>query len=132
MVDAASFAPAYAETGFSCTMDGYTELVSDTIDALIFGIPIALAMFEAVMPENIALSVKHLYKGLKGANVWPGYLMAAGYYMALDQGYGSELCEASGIVWLFTSLFSRVLNWNNENASFSNADNAANNSNASN
>ena len=76
--------PAFAETGFSCSMDGYTGLVSDSIDALIFIIPIAITVLGTVLPTDLGFALNHVYKGLKGAGTWPGYLMAAGYYLALD------------------------------------------------
>ena len=53
--------PIYAETGFSCSMDGYSGLVSDGIDASIFLIPIIITLSKAVLPKDIYFAINHIY-----------------------------------------------------------------------
>ena len=67
------------------------------------------------MPEDLGLAIDHAYLGLTGANAWIGYLMAAVYYMALDQGFGGELCEASGVVATIITFLHGIVDWNQTN-----------------
>lgn len=95
-VTAADYMPKKAATGFECSMDGYKSLVIEFIDLLIIAIPMAKEMFKLVMPYDLKMAIDHLYLGLTGANAWIGYAIAALYYIAVDQGYGDQMCEASG------------------------------------
>ena len=114
-VTAADFAPRYATTGFECSMDGYKQLTLDVVDLLIFYIPMAKSVFKAVLPADLRLALDHLYYGLTGANAWIGYAVAAGYYMALDQGYGDRLCEASGYVAVVAETLHKAVDWQDTN-----------------
>merc|ERR1719313_31911 len=114
-VDAADFAPAYAATGFECGMEGYTEMVLNVVDLLIVAIPLIKEMTVAIMPEDLGKAIDHAYIGLTGANAWVGYLMAAVYYMALDQVFGGELCEASGVVATLITFLHGIVDWNQTN-----------------
>ena len=111
-VSAADFAPAYAATGFECSMEGYKKIVLELVDLLIIAIPMIKEMAVAIMPEDLGKAIDHFYLGLTGANAWVGYLMAAVYYMAVDQGYGSELCEASGVLATLITFLHGIVDWN--------------------
>lgn len=92
-------------TGFNCGMKGYKTLVLEVVDLLIFGIALGKEVFMAILPEDLAMALDHLYLGLTGAGAWIGFVMAAAYYMAEDQGYGDMMCEGSGYAWAAIDTF---------------------------
>ena len=100
-------------------MGGYTDLVINIVDLLIFAIPLAKEIIGqfcgAVGLEDLQKALNHFYLGLTGANAWIGYLMAAVYYMAVDQGYGSELCEVSGVLATLVTFAHGFIDWNQTN-----------------
>jgi len=44
---------------------------------------------------DLATAIRLLYEFLLSAGDWIGYILAAVYYLAMDQGWGSYLCTAS-------------------------------------
>ena len=96
-------------------MDGYKDLVMEAVDLSIIAIPIIKGIVGAFLPEDLKKALDHLYLGLIGANAWVGYATAAGYYMALDQGYGVEFCEGSGVLFSIVSFMHMFIDWNKKN-----------------
>merc|ERR1719163_1605099 len=81
---------------FACSMDGYVGMVEEIISLALAVITMVMATLEAMLPENIAKSLKYAYRFLRSAGSWMGFLIAGIYYMSLDMGFGDTLCEASG------------------------------------
>ena len=77
------------EGKFECSMLGYTTLSQYTVQNLLFFLPLIQkglrGALDVVTLTDFALAMKHLQLGLEGANLWPGYLMAALYYVLLDE-----------------------------------------------
>jgi hypothetical protein len=94
--DPKQFKPKESSTGFSCSMDGYTKMTIEITELLLVVISMYKEIWAAILPENLALSLKYAYQGLTGVSGWIGYAIAALYYMAEDQGFGDTLCEISG------------------------------------
>jgi len=94
--DASFFQPKNSSTGFSCSMDGYTKMVTEITELAIIVISMYKEIWAAILPTNLALALKYAYAGLTGVSNWIGYAIAALYYLAEDQGFGDTLCEISG------------------------------------
>jgi len=103
-----------ASTGFQCGMKGYKELVQEIVDLMLFIIPMIKEIAVAIMPEDLGLAIDHFYLGLTGASLWIGYVVAAVYYMAADQGYGEYMCEASGYGWIVVDTLHVMVDWEGE------------------
>ena len=93
---AADFAAKKSSTGFECSMTGYTTMVQEITKLLVILLSIYQEILIAILPPNLGKALGFFYDGLVGANAWIGYAVSALYFMAEDQGFGKEMCEASG------------------------------------
>ena len=50
----------------------------------------------SMLPPDLKKALKYFYRGMTGVSSWIGFLIAAVYFLAEDQGYGNDLCELSG------------------------------------
>ena len=85
-----------ASTGFNCTMDGYTAMVLEITELLLLVVTLYKEIIIAILPADLGLAIKYYYQGLTGVSKWAGFAVAAIYFLAEDQGYGSTMCEISG------------------------------------
>ena len=77
---------------FECTMDGFVQLTSDTINIALIALAIIKESYAAMLPEELGKSVQYAWKGLVGAGAWAGYATAALYFFGLEFGYADEMC----------------------------------------
>ena len=70
-------------------MDGYRSMVLEFVNLALASITAYKAILVLMLPPNLGMSVNYIYQGLSGATVWVGYLVAALYFFALDQGWGN-------------------------------------------
>ena len=68
----------------NCNMAGYQQLVSEIVAAALGVVTMAISIGEAILPTDLALSLDLMYKFLRSAPGWIGYVLAAVYYMAED------------------------------------------------
>merc|ERR1719155_119350 len=79
----------------NCNMAGYQTLVQELVGTALAVVTMAISIGEAILPADLALSLDLAYKFLKSAPGWIGYVLAAAYYIAEDQGFGSYLCQGA-------------------------------------
>ena len=78
------YKPISSSTGFSCSMDGFTDMIIKITELLLIAISMYKEIWVAILPANLALSLKYAYQGLSGVSSWVGYAMAALFYIAED------------------------------------------------
>ena len=78
-----------------CSMDGYTKMVFEITDLLLLLLALTKEIVAAIMPEDLKKAIKYAWATLNGGTAWIGFLIAAVFYFAEDQGYGDELCDLS-------------------------------------
>ena len=111
---AADFTAKKSSTGFSCSMDGYRKMTQEITQLLIAAISLYKSVLAAILPENLALALTYFYDGLTGINNWLGFAVAAVYYLAEDQGFGTDLCELSGYGDAVVEALSAVINFSDK------------------
>lgn len=80
---------------FACDLDGYTNMTQKIVALSLTALTMTVSTLEAMLPTNIQLAVSNMYTFLLSSADWLGYLMSAIYFLAEDQGFGKELCDAS-------------------------------------
>jgi len=81
-------------------MQGYKKMVKQILELTIFLVAFVKETFLFLLPTNLAKSLNYFWHFLTSAGDWIGYIVAAAYYMAEDQGYGAMMCEYSGYGYL--------------------------------
>ena len=83
---------------FSCSLTGYTEMVDEILNLALLAITVNVSIIEAILfaTPDLQQAFNLLYRFLKGAGGFSGYLLGAIYYFGLEFGYGDLLCELSG------------------------------------
>ena len=93
---AAEFDVKKSTTGMNCSMTGYVDMVNEAVELVLIVISMYKEIIASMLPKDLKLAVKYFYSGLTSAGSWIGFVVAAAYFMALDQGFGKEFCEAFG------------------------------------
>merc|ERR1712071_114186 len=78
------------------SMEGFVEMVIQITELVLSVITMFKEVLASALPVNLAKSLKYFYQGLSGASSWLGYGVAAVYFLAQDQGFGSYICEGMG------------------------------------
>ena len=93
---ASQFDVKKSTTGFECSMTGYTTMVLEITELVLIVFSMYKEIIASMLPPDLKKAFKYFYKGLTGVSSWIGFLIAAVYFLAEDQGYGNDLCEISG------------------------------------
>merc|ERR1711912_161213 len=82
---------------FACNMNGYTDMVMKILSLVLAAFTIGISTIEGVISflPDLGQAIRLTYEFLLSAGDWIGYVMAAIYFLAMDQGWGSYLCQAS-------------------------------------
>ena len=83
---------AKSDTGFSCSMTGYTSAIKQLIQIVLWIVTLALNTIAYVLPGNLKKGVMYAYNFATSSGSWFGYLVAAIYYVLTYFGYGAGFC----------------------------------------
>lgn len=103
-----------SSTGLKCGMKGFKGIVQETVDLTLFVIPLGIEVVKTILPDDLKKAIDHFYLGMTGVSLWIGYVVAAVYYLLLDEGYGQEMCEALGIGWVVVDTLHAMLDWSDD------------------
>ena len=92
----AQFDVKKSSTGLNCSMTGMVDMVIEATELILVVLSMYKEVIASMLPPDLKKALKYFYQGLSGASSWMGFFIAALYFMALDQGFGSEVCEAFG------------------------------------
>ena len=70
-------------------------MVDQIMSLALIAITLGVSTFGAILPVDLATSLKLMYRFIKSSANWMGFLVAGVYYIGLDLGYGELLCTAS-------------------------------------
>lgn len=79
-----------------CSMDGYVKLTKEIVENILLAFALIKETFATMLPREALLIVKLTWDGMVGMNNWMGFLAAAAYYVALENGFGGEYCDIFG------------------------------------
>ena len=65
-------------------MDGYTDMVNEITQLLLFALSLYKEILVAILPADLGLALGYFYTGLTGISAWIGYAIAALYFLAED------------------------------------------------
>ena len=100
-----------SSTGFNCSMTGYVQMVMEITQLVLGVITLYKEIIVSLLPKNRALSLNYFYQGLSGASAWLGYAVSALYFLALDQGFGDDLCEVSGYGFVVINTLYQIIDF---------------------
>ena len=109
--NASQFQARKSSTGFNCSMTGYVKMVMEITELVLGVITLYKEIIVTLLPLNLALALNYFYQGLSGASAWLGYAVSALYFLALDQGFGDELCEASGYGYVVINALYQIIDF---------------------
>ena len=69
-------------------MTGMVAMVTEATELILIVLSMYKEVIAAMLPKDLKKSLKYFYNGLSGASSWMGFLIAAIYFMALDQDFG--------------------------------------------
>ena len=71
-------------------------MVKEMTEIALLGFSLIKESIVSILLVSLALSSRYLWDGAVGMGNWLGYALSAVYYLALEVGFGVEVCEAFG------------------------------------
>ena len=94
------YTPLYNAEGIECNQVYFVDLIN-TLVASVLALNTALTGLTSLLFEGspyFKLAYIKVYKFMISFGSGWGYLTSAVYFLAVDQGFGQELCDGSGYV----------------------------------
>lgn len=80
------FISPVTDSGLECSMDGYTEMMSEILELTVFLVSFSKEVFAAMLSDALNYSLNYAYDFLMSAGDWIGYLLASTYFVTLEMG----------------------------------------------
>ena len=112
----ADFDSMVSTSGLECSLAGFKQMNMEGFELILSIFTLINEGMYQVLSTNMALSWKYGYEGFLGSSAWGGYITAALFYLAEDQGMGADMCEFYGYMYVAIDYLYSSITWEDTEA----------------
>ena len=100
MPTAADFSTPKKSQDLNCDLDGFNLYTNELFEVLFFGLSFIKTMMQVPFAsQKYKDFIEYMYVWFIGQTSWVAYMFGTIYFLALDFGFGSYVCDALGYTY---------------------------------